>query len=147
MGIKSDKAVYETSTLMAPKHQGYNNVRNFEYNNNFILTSIYDNNNNNTQINNDSRIGKQNIDTFSLHQYHLRNASPPKRNNNAGLIIFHQNIRGLYNKIDKLLNFQTTEFPLILCLTEHNLHDHEINSACIINLGLNIVGKTVNMVE
>jgi hypothetical protein len=132
MGTKSDKAVYESSTVMGPKHHGYINVRNFEYNNNFTHTSIYDNNNNNAQINNDSRIGNHNIDTFSINQDHPRNASPPnKNNNNADLIIFHQNIRGLYNKMDGLLNFWTTEFPHRLCLSEHHLRDHEINSACI----------------
>jgi hypothetical protein len=137
MGIKSDKAVYESSTLMAPKHQGYNNVRNFEYNNNFTHTSIYDNDNNNAEINNDSRIEKQNIDTFSIHQDHPRNVNPPSRNNNADLRICYQNIRGLWNKVDELLNFWSAEFPHILFLTEHHLCDHEINSTCIkyYNLG------------
>jgi len=55
MGIKSDKAVYKSSTVRAPKHQGYNNVRNIGHNN-FTLTSIYDNNINDTQMNNDPRI-------------------------------------------------------------------------------------------
>jgi len=136
MGIKPNKAVYESSTLLAPKHQVYN-VRNFEHNNNFTPTSIYDNNNNNVQINSDSRIGKHNIDTFSIHQAHPRNAHPHNKNNNPDLIIFHQNIRRLYNKVDKLLNFWTTEFSHILCLIEHNLCNHEINSICIkyYNLG------------
>jgi hypothetical protein len=131
MDIKSDKAVCESSTVMAAKHPGCNYVRNFEYTNNSTATSIYDNNNNNTQTNNDSRTGKQNTDTFSVSQDHPRNANPPNRNNNADLIIFYQNIRGLFKKIDELLNFWTTEFPRILCLTEHHLCDYEINSTCI----------------
>jgi len=45
--------------------------------------------------------------------------------------LFHQNIRGLYNKTDELVNSWTTESPHILCLTEHHLHNHEINSTCI----------------
>ena len=81
MGIKPDKAVYEWSTLMATKQQGCNNGRNFEYNNNATHTSIYDNDNNNQQINKDSRIVKQNIDTFSINQDLPRNANPPNRNN------------------------------------------------------------------
>jgi len=149
MGIKPDKAVYECFTLMATKQQGHNNGRNFEYNNNSTLTSVHDNDNNNQQIDKDSRIGKQNIDTFSIKQDQPRNASPPNRNNNADLIIFHQDIRGLYNKIDELFYFWTTEFPHILWFTEHHLCDYEINSTCVkyYNLGLNIVEKAVNMVE
>ena len=36
-----------------------------------------------------------------------------------------------------MLYFWTTEFPQILCFTEHHLRDHEINSTCIkyYNLG------------
>ena len=67
MGIKSDKAVYESSPFRAPKHQGYNNIRNIEHNNNFTRTSIYDNNINDKQINNDSRIEKCNIDTSNIN--------------------------------------------------------------------------------
>jgi len=112
MGIKPDKAVYKCFTLVATKQQGCNNVRNLEYNNNSTLTTIYDNDNNNQQINKDSRIGKENIDTFSINQDHPRKAKPPNRNNNADLI-FHQNIRGLYNKIDEPLYFWTIEFSHI----------------------------------
>jgi exonuclease III len=129
---------------MAPKHQRCNNIRNFEYNNYSTLTAIYDNNNNNVQLNNDSRIVKQNIDTSSISQDHPRNANPPIRNNNADLIIFHQNIRGLYNEIDELLNIWTAEYPHILCLTEHHLRDHEINSTYIkdYNLGTKYCRKS-----
>jgi len=137
MGIKPDKAVYKCFTLMATKQQGCNNVRNLAYNNNSTLSTIYDKDNNNQQINKDSKIGKQNIETFSINQDHPRNANPPIMNNNADLITFHQNIRGLYNKMDELLYFWTTEFPHILCFTEHHPCDHEINSTCIkyYNLG------------
>ena len=68
---------------------------------------------------------------FSINQDHPRNANPPNKNNNADLIILHQHIRGLYNKIAGLLYFWTTEFPHTLCFTEHHLCDHEINSTCI----------------
>jgi len=53
-------------------------------------------------------------------------------------MIFDQNIRGLHNKIDELLNFWTTEFPHIFCLREHQLSDHEINSICIKNYNLGV---------
>jgi hypothetical protein len=112
MGIKSDKAVYESFPFRAPKHQGYNNIRNIGRNNNFTLTSIDDNNSSDTQMNNDSRIEKCSMDTFSTTHDHSRNANPHNKNNNADLIIFHQNIR-LYNKVDELLNLWTIEFPHI----------------------------------
>jgi len=43
-----------------------------------------------------------------------------------------------------LLNLWTTEFPHILCLTEHHLRDHEINSTCIkyYNLGAKYCRKS-----
>ena len=46
MGINSNKGIYENFTFMAPKYQGYNNVKNCEHINNFTLTSIYDDDNN-----------------------------------------------------------------------------------------------------
>jgi exonuclease III len=74
------------------------------------------------------------------------NANPNNNNNNADLIIFHQNIRGLYNEVDELLHFGTTEFPHTLCLTEHHLRGHEINSTCIkyYNLGAKYCRKSSN---
>ena len=80
---------------------------------------------------NDSRIVKHDIETFSKNQDHPGNANSPNKNNNVSLTIFHQNIRGLHNKIDELLNFWSTEFSHILCFTEHHLCDYEINSTCI----------------
>ena len=52
-------------------------------------------------------------------------ASPHNENNNTNWTIFHQNIRGLYNKTDELVNSWTTVSPHILCLTEHHLHNHQ----------------------
>ena len=71
-----------------------------------------------------------------MNQDHPRKANSSSNNNNIALTIFHQNIRGLPNKIDVLLYFWTTEFPRIYCFTEHNLSDHEINSICIKNCKL-----------
>jgi hypothetical protein len=133
------------------KHQGCNNNRNSVNIDNTTLTSTYNNNknNNNLHVINDSRSVKQDIVTFSKNQDHPKEASSPNRNNNVALMIFHQNTRVLYNKIDALLNSWSTESPHILCFTEHHLRDHEINSTYIndYNLGLNNVGKAINMVE
>jgi hypothetical protein len=121
---------------MVLKQQGYNKHSYLEYINNTSLTSTYDNYNNNTHVNNNSRIVKQDIDTFSMNHDHPRNTTSPNMNNNIALMIFHQNIRGLHNKTDELLNFWTTEFPHIFCFTEHHLSDHEISSICITNYNL-----------
>jgi hypothetical protein len=137
MGINSNKAVYEGPTFMVLKHNGYNNKHSYlEYINNTTLTSTYGNYNNNTYVNSNSRILKQDVDTFSMNQDHPRKTNSSSKNNNIALMIFHQNIRGLHNKINELLNFWTNEFPHIFCFTEHHLSDHEINSICIKNCNL-----------
>jgi len=40
--------------------------------------------------------------------------------------IFHQNICGLSNKQEELLHSLTEHPPQIICLTEHHLHDEEL---------------------
>ena len=42
------------------------------------------------------------------------------------LTIFHQNICGLLNKKDELLNSVTRNPPQIICITEHHLIDEEL---------------------
>jgi hypothetical protein len=74
---------------------------------------------------------KHYIDTHSINQDNPRKASLHDENNNTDLTVFHQNIRGLYNKADELVNSWKTESPHMLCLTEHHLHNHEINSTFI----------------
>ena len=53
------------------------------------------------------------------------------------LLIYHQNIRGLRNKIDELFILFSENIPHILCFTEHHLLNDEINSLYInpYNLG------------
>jgi hypothetical protein len=81
--------------------------------------------------------------------YHLRLANSLNNINNIALMIFHQNISGLYNKTDELLNSGTNEIPHILCFTEHHLTNNEIyiHVLSLITLGLMTVGRVVNMVE
>ena len=56
--------------------------------------------------------------------------------NSTPLLIYHQNIRGLRNKIDELFMLWSLNFPHLLCLTEHHLCNDEINSICTpYNLG------------
>jgi exonuclease III len=53
------------------------------------------------------------------------------------LLIYHQNIRGLRNKIEELFLSFFDNLPHILCFTEHHVFDDEINSLYInpYNLG------------
>ena len=43
-------------------------------------------------------------------------------------MILHQNIRGIYNKIDEFLNSITPNAPQVICLTEHHLRTEEIRN-------------------
>jgi len=52
------------------------------------------------------------------------------------LKIFHQNIRGLRNKIDELILHLSECIPQVLCFTEHLLKEFEINNTCINNYSL-----------
>jgi hypothetical protein len=52
-------------------------------------------------------------------------------NNKDNLIIHHQNIRGISNKVDELPNLWPMRFPHILCYSEHHLKDTEIDCISI----------------
>jgi hypothetical protein len=43
------------------------------------------------------------------------------------LIVFHQNICGLRNKIDELISSVFPDLPHIMCLTEHHLKQLELD--------------------
>jgi hypothetical protein len=45
----------------------------------------------------------------------------------SNLTIYHQNIRGIRNKIDEFLIFLSANEPQIICLSEHNLRTIEID--------------------
>ena len=55
---------------------------------------------------------------------------------NSPFLVYHQNIRGLYNKTTELLDSITTNLPHVLCLTEHHCKEHEIASLPINNYSL-----------
>ena len=58
-------------------------------------------------------------------------------NKTSPLLIYHQNIRGLQNKIDELFMLWSSNFPHILCFTEHHIYNDELNCIYInsYNLG------------
>jgi hypothetical protein len=60
--------------------------------------------------------------------------------------IFRQNICGLPNKQEVLLNSLIEHPPQIICLTEHHLHDEELEDMSItIPWVPNFVGKLTNV--
>ena len=65
------------------------------------------------------------------------NTSSFNGNITTPLLIYNQNIRGLRNKIDELFMLWSSNFPHLLCFTEHHLCNDEINCICInpYNLG------------
>ena len=73
-------------------------------------------------------------------------------NNSTPFLIYHQNIRWLQNKTDELSMLRSTNFPHVLCFTEHHLHNDELNCIYIYiliptTLGQNTGGLPINMVE
>ena len=58
------------------------------------------------------------------NNYH-RNTN--KQDSLHNLKVYHQNVRGLKDKLNLLSNSFYSEFIHIICLTEHHLKDHEIN--------------------
>ena len=120
------------------KYQGFNTNRNSDSIKNGAFSSTYIKDGDNIiHVIEDSIIVIQNIESSDMNHDHPRITGAPNRNDNVALTIFHQNIRGLHNKIEELLNCWTTEFPHLLCFTEHHLRDYEIINTYIegYNLG------------
>jgi len=75
---------------------------------------------------NDHRATKVCRTTTNRYKYHTQLKLKPTKDAENAFIIFHQNICGLPNKHEELLH-SLTEHPLqIICLTEHHLHDEEL---------------------
>jgi len=60
-----------------------------------------------------------------------------KQTNSKNLFkIFNQNIRGLKSKVDDLSNSLFPDYPHIMCSTEHQLKDYEIDNLPIVHFKL-----------
>ncbi|PNF24939.1 hypothetical protein B7P43_G09362 [Cryptotermes secundus] len=99
--------------------------------------------NTNSEVINDSSIllpsnlkgNKKNNDVGinkSSQEYIKRNA-PQKC---SSLLIYHQNIRGINNKIEELLSQWESKLPHVFCFTEHHLSKPEITCTVITNYNL-----------
>ena len=76
---------------------------------------------------------------------HPNNIRMLNRKSSTPLLIYHQNIKGLQNKIDELSMLWSTNFPHVLCFTEHHPHDHEINFTYINSYNLGAKYCRVNL--
>jgi hypothetical protein len=83
------------------------------------------------------------LDSTSYHNVvhrnhnHLSNNSSNDCDKSNDFTIFHQNVRGIYNKIDELLISLIPNTPQVLFLTEHHLRTDEIR---LVNLGQYTLG-------
>jgi exonuclease III len=59
--------------------------------------------------------------------------------NTNTLRVFHQNIRGLKHKTDKLINAVGPELPHVLCLTEHHINPLERNNIIMDHYNLGVI--------
>ena len=61
------------------------------------------------------------------HSYTI-NQHTTNKNKSDKLQLYHQNIRGLHNKIEELTTQWFNHYPHLLCFTEHHLKESEINN-------------------
>jgi len=74
------------------------------------------------------------------HMYPMKGHAVNRQKSNGkksvNLQLYHQNIRGLHNKIEELTTQWTKQCPHLLCFTEHHLKESEINNIHIKNYKL-----------
>jgi hypothetical protein len=99
-----------------------------------ILTSNQLGNNISKQVHKSPLLSKTNAnEIYSMH----RNKVSNKNDDTNNLFkIYHQNIRGLKGKINEFMLPLHTEAPHLICLTEHNLKNREIDVTPISNYKL-----------
>jgi hypothetical protein len=73
--------------------------------------------------------------------FNIINSENEKANQSAynSFKVCHQNVRGLFGKLEQLLNSLLYDLPHVICLTEHHSKEYEINNIFIVNyvLGAN----------
>jgi hypothetical protein len=128
MGLKPDSPVCDSFTHIVPVLQeinaninanlnNNNNTRNHVHTNKPTKVPLYKYNKSNDSNNKDTNIiTHNNNNTPSSSQDQPSKASTHDSNGKTNLSIFHQNIRGLFNKTDELVTSWSTEAPHILCL-------------------------------
>ena len=82
--------------------------------------------------------------TSNRYEYHTQLKPKPTKYTENSFTIFHQNICGLSNKQEELLHSLTEHPAQIICLTEHHLHDEELEGMSLnqYTLGAKFCRKT-----
>jgi hypothetical protein len=73
-------------------------------------------------------ISTPSINTLVDNHNQFSSNIPKDHSNSSKFIIYHQNIRGISNKIDEFLTSLCYSKPQIIGLTEHHLKTEEINN-------------------
>jgi len=101
MDIKRNKDLNNNLTARDVKYQGYNINRDSKNIKDAAFTTNYVNNNcNKIRVIKGPKIVKQDMETSYRNFDHPIKTSVPSKNSKVALTIFHQNIRGLRNKIE-----------------------------------------------
>ena len=82
---------------------------------------------------------KLNYDTVYKNHNQLPNNFTYDDYNTTKFMLLHQNIRGIYNKIDEFLISLSSNAPQVICLTEHDLMTEQIGN---VNLGQYTLGAS-----
>jgi len=71
--------------------------------------------------------------TNNIHKNHDQSNKKPKLNKQTEntFTVFHENICGLLNKREKLLNSLTRNSPQIICIAEHHLTGEELEGVTL----------------
>jgi hypothetical protein len=73
-----------------------------------------------------------------------KTSSLSNSNKSTPLLIYHQNIRCLHNKIDEIFMLWSSNFPHMICFTEHHLCNDEIKCISINSYNLGATYCRVN---
>ena len=99
-----------------------------------LENNSYDNTQNlkssDNSTNNQKRINSSHINSNNAASTSTSNGTT------TPLLMYHQNIRGLRYKIDELFMLWSTDLPQVLCFTEHQLSNDELNCSHITSYNL-----------
>jgi hypothetical protein len=77
------------------------------------------------------RVLPKNQNCYSKNTHSRLNPKSFPTATNKSFTIFHQNIRGLGNKTNELLESVLPKLPHVICLTQHHSKEHEIKTVSI----------------
>jgi exonuclease III len=101
--VQNNSSSYNTNTCSLNNTSDGQSTKSCDYSSTTCLTTL-------SNVNLD-QIGSSNTVNCDIHE---------------DFIIYHQNIRGLSNKYNEMLNLWFLPLPQILCFTEHHLKNNEI---------------------